>query len=471
MREYGRKIGWVAILLLFTLQITFVHAQEHYIIATDTTFAPFEFQDATGQYVGIDIELLEAIAKDQGFTYEMRALGFNAALQALESGQVDGVIAGMSITEERKQTFDFSNPYYASGLSFAVYSRSDIETLEDLKGKKVAVKNGTAGAELANELASEVGFTVVTFEDSANMYEDVMVGNSDATIEDYAVIAYAIQQGQLDLKLIGEQYRSTDFGFTVQKGKNHALLTAFNTGLDNLKAQGSYDNIIEKYVGNNAQVASSKGFTALIGENWRTLLSGLWATLWITFVSIAIAGVLGVVLGLMRVSPIKPLSISASIYVDIMRGLPLIVLAFFIYFGIPQMTGWRLSATFAGIITLSLNAAAYIAEIVRGGINAIDLGQMEASRSLGLPYRKSMQRVVLPQAIRVMVPSLINQFVITLKDTSILSVIGLVELTQSGKVIIARTYQSGNMWLIIGIMYLVVITVLTKLSKHLEGVH
>lgn len=156
---------------------------------------------------------------------------------------------------------------------------------------------------------------------------------------------------------------------------------------------------------------------------------------------------------------------------DIMRGLPLIVLAFFIYFGIPQMTGWRLSATFAGIITLSLNAAAYIAEIVRGGINAIDLGQMEASRSLGLPYRKSMQRVVLPQAIRVMVPSLINQFVITLKDTSILSVIGLVELTQSGKVIIARTYQSGNMWLIIGIMYLVVITVLTKLSKHLEGGH
>lgn len=471
MRNYLRKLSYIIMLVTFILGITTVNAQEHYIIATDTTFAPFEFQDSTGKYVGIDIDLLDAIAKDQGFTYEIRPLGFNAALQALESGQVDGVIAGMSITDVRKQTFDFSTPYYASGLSFAVSANSDIATISDLSGKKVAVKNGTAGAALADELADEIGFTVTTFEDSANMYEEVMVGNSDVTVEDYAVLAYAIQQGQLNLKLVGEQYSTADFGFAVQKGKNQALLTAFNTGLENLKAAGTYDAIIEKYVGSNTETTVSSGITSLIQENWQTLLSGLWSTLWITFVSILLAAVLGIILGLLRVSPVKPLSVIASVYVDIMRGLPLIVLAFFIYFGVPQMTGLRLDAMVAGIATLSLNAAAYIAEIVRGGINAIDSGQMEASRSLGLPYSKSMQRIILPQAIKVMVPSLINQFVITLKDTSILSVIGLVELTQSGKVIIARTYQSGNMWLIIGIMYLVVITILTKLSKHLEGGH
>jgi polar amino acid transport system substrate-binding protein len=152
-----------------------------------------------------------------------------------------------------------------------------------------------------------------------------------------------------------------------------------------------------------------------------------------------------------------------------MRGVPLIVLAFFVYFSIPQLMGLRMSSTVAGIITLSLNAAAYLAEIFRGGIKAVDVGQMEAGRSLGLTYQTTMNKIILPQAIRIMIPSFINQFVITLKDTSILSIIGLVELTQTGKIIIARTYASGNMWLIIGLMYIIVITILTKISKKLEG--
>ena len=446
-----------------------VMAQQHYIIATDTTFAPFEIQDANGKYVGIDIDLLDAIAKEQGFTYEMKALGFNAALQALESGQVDGVIAGMSITDERKKVFDFSQPYYSSGVSFVVDAQSDIASVEGLKGKKVAVKNGTSGAMIAESLAKEIGFTVVTFEDSANMYEDIIAGNSDAAIEDYAVVSYAINQGTLNLKVVGEQYSVSDFGFVVQKGKNKELLDAFNNGLVNLKSSGEYDKIVETYVGENATTTTETGFFSLIAQNWQSLLLGLWTTLWTTFIAILIALVAGVLLGLMRVGGSSILSTIASLYVDIMRGLPLIVLAFFIYFGIPQLTGLRFAAPVAGIVTLSLNAAAYIAEIVRGGIQAVDHGQMEASRSLGLPYGKTMRQIILPQAIKIMVPSFINQFVITLKDTSILSVIGLVELTQSGRGIIARTYQSGMIWLIVGIMYLIVITALTKLSSHLEG--
>ncbi|EUJ24260.1 putative glutamine ABC transporter binding and transport protein [Listeria grandensis FSL F6-0971] len=127
-----------------------------------------------------------------------------------------------------------------------------------------------------------------------------------------------------------------------------------------------------------------------------------------------------------------------------------------------------MDATVAAVITLSLNAGAYITEIIRGGIQAVDKGQMEAGRSLGLPYGKTMIKIILPQAIRVMIPSFINQFVITLKDTSIMSVIGLVELTQSGKIIIARTFESSTIWLIVAIMYLIVITALTKLSNVME---
>ena len=301
------------------------------------------------------------------------------------------------------------------------------------------------------------------------MYEDVLTGNSDATIEDAPVIAYAIKNGNLRLKLIGEKLETSQTGFAVKKGKNAELLAAFNRGLASLKSSGKYQSILDKYIGEDAEASAQNSFFGQLAENGPALLSGLGTTLWIALISVALALILGIILGLLRVQANPWLSGIAAVYVDLMRGVPLIVLSFFIYFGIPQMTGVRFSSAVAGITTLSLNAAAYVAEIVRGGIQAIDKGQMEASRSLGLSYGKTMQKIILPQAIKLMIPSFINQFVITLKDTSILSVIGLVELTQTGSVIIARTYQSGSMWLIVGLMYLIVITALTRLSKRLEG--
>ena len=301
------------------------------------------------------------------------------------------------------------------------------------------------------------------------MYEDVLTGNSDATIEDAPVIAYAIKNGNLRLKLIGEKLETSQTGFAVKKGKNAELLAAFNRGLASLKSSGEYQSILDKYIGEDAEASAQNSFFGQVAENGPALLSGLGTTLWIAFISVALALILGIILGLLRVQANPWLSGIAAVYVDLMRGVPLIVLSFFIYFGIPQMTGVRFSSATAGIMTLSLNAAAYVAEIVRGGIQAIDKGQMEASRSLGLSYGKTMQKIILPQAIKLMIPSFINQFVITLKDTSILSVIGLVELTQTGSVIIARTYQSGSMWLIVGLIYLIVITALTRLSKRLEG--
>ena len=301
------------------------------------------------------------------------------------------------------------------------------------------------------------------------MYEDVLTGNSDATIEDAPVIAYAIKNGNLRLKLIGEKLETSQTGFAVKKGKNAELLAAFNRGLASLKSSGKYQSILDKYIGEDAEANAQNSFFGQLAENGPALLSGLGTTLWIALISVSLALILGIILGLLRVQANPWLSGIAAVYVDLMRGVPLIVLSFFIYFGIPQMTGVRFSSAVAGITTLSLNAAAYVAEIVRGGIQAIDKGQMEASRSLGLSYGKTMQKIILPQAIKLMIPSFINQFVITLKDTSILSVIGLVELTQTGSVIIARTYQSGSMWLIVGLMYLIVITALTRLSKRLEG--
>ena len=447
-----------------------VQAQDKvYEIATDTTYAPFVFQEGD-DYVGIDVDILDAVARDQGFEYELNPLGFNAALQGLEAKQVDGVIAGMGITEERKESFDFSDPYYEAGTVYGVEADSEYESLEDLEGEVVAIKTGTHGADVAKSMQDDYGFTTREFEDSVNMYNDVMAGNAAAAIEDTPVMSYAIETGQVNFRVISEDIDQVSYGFAVQKGENAELLDMFNQGLANIKESGEYDEIVQSYVGEEAidnQQADS-GILGQLSANFSNLLSGLWTTISVTAISIVLALILGVVLGLMRTSDNKALDLIGLVYIDIMRGIPMIVLAFFVYFGIPQLLNINLSAFQAGVITLSINAGAYIGEIIRGGINAVDIGQKEASRSLGLPQGKTMRYVVLPQAVKIMVPSLINQLIMTLKDSSILSVIGLVELTQTGRIIIARTYQPGSMWLIVGAMYVILITILAKLSNYLE---
>lgn len=212
----------------------------------------------------------------------------------------------------------------------------------------------------------------------------------------------------------------------------------------------------------------------IISDYWPMLLQSLGQTLLLTVLSLIFAFIIGLIFGIMNVSKIKILNIIGTIYVDGIRGVPLIVLAFFIYFGVPAgiqamgASNFKLSALTAGTIALSMNAGAYMAEIFRGGIQSVDKGQMEAARSLGLGYGKTMSKVILPQAIRTMIPSIINQFIISLKDTSILSVIGFPELTKAGNIIVGNTFMALQVWGIIGIMYIIVIVTLSHIAKYIE---
>ncbi len=204
------------------------------------------------------------------------------------------------------------------------------------------------------------------------------------------------------------------------------------------------------------------------------LLKAMGHTLLLTLLSLVFASVIGMIFGLMNVGHNRVLNFIGTVYVDAVRGVPLIVLAYFIYLGIPAgiqslgVTGFRLDALQAGTIALSMNCGAYMAEIVRAGIQSVDRGQMEAGRSLGLSYGAGMALIVIPQAIRTMIPSIINQFIITLKDTSILSVIGFPELTNVGKTIMGNTFKNLQAWAVVGIMYLIVITILSKISHRIE---
>lgn len=441
-----------------------------YIIASDSAFAPFEFQNEDNVYVGIDVDLMMRAAEMQGFNVRLNHIGFSGAVQAVEGNQADGMIAGMTITDQRKETFDFSTPYFESGIQLAVKAgNTEITSYEDLENKAVGAKVGTESADFLEQHKEEYGLNIKYYDAADQLYDAVRVGAVDAIMDDYPVIGYAILQGQ-ELETPIERETGGSYGFAVKKGQNPELIEMFNEALAEMKRTGEYDEILDTYIqdGKTESRVDESTLSGLISNNYKILLTGLGRTIVLALVSFALALIVGVIFGLFSVAPIKGLRVFASLYVDIIRGIPMMVLAFFIFFGLSDAIGITIPDFAAGVITLTLNASAYIAEIVRGGINAVPPGQMEAARSLGLTYNRTMQKIVLPQAIKIMIPSFVNQFVISLKDTTIISVIGVVELLQTGKIIVARTMQSTYVYLIIAIMYLIVITALTKLAKVLE---
>ena len=210
------------------------------------------------------------------------------------------------------------------------------------------------------------------------------------------------------------------------------------------------------------------GFIDLFLESLPLLLQGLSLTLELAAVSLAIAMVIGILAALMGMSKVPLFRAINRIFVLIIRGTPLLVQAYFIYFGVTGVLGIRMSAFTAGVIALSLNAGGYMSEIFRGGIQAVDPGQREAARSLGLSASQTTWRIIIPQAIRICIPSVVNQWCITIKDTSIICVIGLAELTRAGQTIIARNYRAFEMWIMVGALYLLVIYLLTVLSRIVE---
>ena len=220
-------------------------------IATDTSFKPFEYTDDNGDFVGIDMDILAAVAEDQGFKYEVQVLGWDASIAACQAGQADGMIAGASITDERKESgWIFSDGYYDANQSMAVEASSDIKGFEDLKGQSVAVKTGTMSATYAEELSKDYGFTVTYFEDSPTMYQAVVGGQVVACFDDTPIMASNIKDTGIAMKIVdGTGNDPAAYGFAIFNADNQELVDMFNAGLANIKANGKYDEIVAKYLG------------------------------------------------------------------------------------------------------------------------------------------------------------------------------------------------------------------------------
>lgn len=239
----------LALLLALTMILTAVSAlAADYVIGTDNPFKPFEWVNENGELVGFDIDLMEAIAADQGFTVEWQAVGWDSAIAGCQSGLYDGMIAGASITDERKANgWIFSEGYFDANQSFAVVTGSSIASMADLKGAVVVVKIGTESNTYAESLKDEYGFQIITVEDDATMYQTVLGGMADACVNDTPILNANIGAG-VGLQVVeGSANAGAQYGFAIHNAAHQDLVDLFNAGLANVVANGTYDELIAKY--------------------------------------------------------------------------------------------------------------------------------------------------------------------------------------------------------------------------------
>jgi len=454
-------------------------------VATEATYPPFEFQTAKGELQGFDIDLIKAIAAASGFQVKFQQMPFAGMIPALQAQTVDAAVAAMTITAERAKTISFSNPYFKSGLAIATRTENqNITNLDSLRNKNIAVQIGTTGAKQASSIP---GAKIRSFDDAPTALQELINGNVDAVVHDQPVILYAIKTGNVqEIKVVSNLLTEEYFGIPTPKASPN--LPLINQGLATVLKNGTYTQLYQKWfnaqppqlpekstVQNQATSGVFQLFTSLsiVLKSLPLLLSGALVTLQLTAFSVVLGLIGGSLIGIVRLSRTLPLRWAARAYIDFFRGTPLLVQIFMIYFGLPaiaQQSGlaFTLNRLAAAVIALSLNSAAYIAEIVRGGIESIDPGQAEAAQSLGLGSVATMRYVIFPQALRRMLPPLGNEFISLLKDTSLVAVIGFEELFREGQLIVAENYRAFEIYAAVAVIYLCLTLLSSQAFSRLE---
>jgi arginine/lysine/histidine/glutamine transport system substrate-binding/permease protein len=462
------------------------------VFGTDATYPPFE-RKVGDKIEGFDVDLGTEIAREMGARARWENIAWDGIFPALHARKFDLVMSGVTITAERKKGLGFSRPYFLSGQT-VVRRRGDgrITGSGDLPGKIVAVQQETTG-QYAVEKLGLPGERIRRFETLPDALLDVRNKRADAAVGDLPALRDLIRKGFPELEIVGGVFVRENVGI-VARPADTALLRAVNDALARLLADGRYARIYAKwmleplpadYAANIDKVreegtpvqnapagdaASGSAFTLrwdLLREALPILLRGAQTTLTVTLLTLLLGVPLGLLVALLRLSALAPLRLIATIYVEAIRGTPLLLQIFVIYFVLPAV-GVSLPQFVAAVTALTLNAAAYISEIFRAGIESIDAGQTEAARALGMDYRSAMRWVILPQTLRRVLPPLTNEAVALLKDSSLISVIGLTELTRVGREVSSNSGSPITIYLAVAVLYLAMTLPLTHLVRRLE---
>ena len=448
--------------------------------------APYVFEQPPGRLRGFEAELADLLARRLARTARHVQGPFAQLLPLLERGDVDVVINGIEATDDRARTYALSRPYWAGPERLTV-RRGDPHapaSLADLRGRRVGTLPGT----LAERMLREAGAEVRTYDGGQeDPYRDLALGRTDAVLLDAPIALYYGDRPELTTLPAG-------FGelryAVVARGGDTGLRDALDAAIDSLTRDGTLPALLQRWglwteeSGRVLAVASAPSGPTVELDDWRSRRTeGIWGagagpvlsalgrgalvTLWISVAAMVLAVALGAVLALARVYGPAPLSALALGYVELFRGTPLLLQLIVVYYGLPEL-GLKLSPMVAGWLALGLNYAAAEAENDRAGLLAVPRTQMDAARVLGLGRWQAIRHVVGPQALRVALPPVTNDFIALLKDSSLVSVVTVTELTKTYGTLAAATRAHLGLGLLVGAIYLLLGLPFARLSRFVE---
>ena len=487
-------------LLVFFLGVflsTNAWAEKELRWAADTeSGAPFVYQDPKNpeRLLGFEKEIIESIAKKINRVPVLVTNQWDGLVPGLTQGNYDVIINGVEITEERKREISFSTPYYQTFEQLVVQKDTqNIHSLKDALGKKV----GTLKFSLAERMVQNFGGILSSsYEADTHSLEDLQNERIQAVLLDSPIATYyAIPNAAL--KLVGEPIGQVLYGIGVRKS-DPELLKSINAALEEMKKSGELRGILDRYglwnsrmseyladyPKNKNSINSPTEYeyfleTARPERTMREridlyisflpmLTKGAMMTLAISLVAMLLAVSLGLVLALMRLYGSKVTSLAALIYIEAIRGTPLLIQLFFIFYGLPYL-GIKLSPFFAAVLGLGLNYAAYEAENYRAGISSVPKSQTEAGHALGMNRRQTVRYIVIPQALRIVIPPITNDFISLLKDSSLVSVITMVELTKIYGQLASTYYDFFGTGILVAAFYLLLGLPFVRLARYVEN--
>lgn len=477
------------IVMLFTVILTSCSSKNIFNITIDESFdgyitlgtsadyPPYEYIISSGNKLeveGIDIELAKHIAKSLNKNLKVINRNFDFLLEDLKSGKVDFVISGMNPTTERAKQVDFSNIYYEATHSIIVH-KDNINKYNDIldfnnKQLKIGAQLGTTQADIINDefslsqriLLNDVNDLIMQLIDKkidalvleTPVANSFVKNNPSITLTDFTL--YEESDGE-----------PTGSAVAVEKG-NTELLNTVNDVIDELINTGQMEQIINDFL--NKEVSEENKLLSF--KYFKLLLQGLLLTVILAILAVIFGSLLGLLITLMRLSNNKIINNIAKVYVEVIRGTPLLVQVLLIYsfFNIPVLLflGIDLSSFIPGMLALLINSSAYVSEIFRGGILSVDKGQKEAGLSLGMSEKKVMSKIILPQAIKNIIPSLGNEFISLIKETSIFMYLGVAELMYNASIIKAETFQIKQIYIITALLYLILTLSTSKIMSYYE---
>lgn len=454
--------------------------------------APYVFNDPKlpGKYIGFEVEIIEAVAKKLNLEPKFVQNQWDGLIPGLERNDYAVAINGLEITPDRREVVNFSNPYYITYLQLVVRKDEDnIKSLSDLADKKA----GTLKSSLAERYLFDEGtIDVRSYDSEVNSFEDLKNGRLDAVLIDAPVAVYYAGWNP-QLRLVGEPIGEALYGIVMSKS-NDELLTKVNSAIDKMIQSGELRKILDRWNLWNVKMeelcgdySESQTSPIMFDQFIRTQLkedsfsdlinryisfipelsSAAWMTLKLTIFSMLIAIILGLIFAIIKVYAPEPFSFLAKIYIEVIRGTPLLIQLFFIFYALPAV-GIKFEPFTAALIGLGINYSAYEAENYRAGLFSVPKGQMEAAISLGMTRNQALRHIIVPQAIRLVIPPITNDFISLLKDSSLVSVIALVELTKLYGKLASTYYDYIGTGIIIALIYLLLGLPFVRLSKRAE---